>query len=107
MKIERELKPIYDSRLSFYGKAKEDEEEDGEISLFSYGQKVAKITKDNKVLLLVGDLKGEKQVKLWCYSQTSFRHTKEFLRQHCFKADNKNQMLKDYEEINESEDLSN
>lgn len=97
------LDPQYDSRDSFYGKA-EVVEEDGDKVLYSYGTKVAKITKDNKVELLSGSLPETRgyKVMLWCYSPTTLRHVKEFLKQNGFKAESKSQMEKDYLRKNES-----
>jgi hypothetical protein len=69
----RELAVRYDSRKSFYGKAKE-REEDGKIILTSYGTDVAYI-------------KGGKPVVKGMYSQTTARHIREFLKQHGYDAD--------------------
>ena len=78
-----ELFPRYDRRQSFYGKAYELEHKDGTIQLQSYSTIVAYI-KD-----------GVAHVGGW-YSQTTGRHIKEFLKQHGFRADNKDQILRDY-----------
>lgn len=84
MKVtEYELYPRYDSRASFYGKAKEIEYDDGRVELKSYSTIVA-VIKDGKAM-----------VNGW-YSATTGRHIKEFLKQHGFKAENKAQILKVY-----------
>jgi hypothetical protein len=85
------LNPRFDSRQSFYGKARVEEAEDGTLTLISYRTPVAKI-KGGKVELL----------PLWSTSQTTLRHVKEFLKQHGFKAESFAQMSKDYEKKNES-----
>ena len=61
-------------------------EADSEKHLYSYNTEVCYIDAKNKVHLL----------PLWNYSATTLRHTKEFLRQEGFKADNKAQIEKDY-----------
>lgn len=81
-----ELMARYDSRASFHHKAIV-EEENGVKTLYSYETPVAEIDKNNKVKLL----------NAWDYSQTTLRHTKEFLKQNGFEAESKNQMYKDYE----------
>ena len=70
MPIMFDLEARYDSRKSFYGKAKVTEEEDGSLSLYSYNTKVATI-------------KGGKLEKLDYadYSMTTRRHVREFERQ--------------------------
>lgn len=83
---EYELFPRYDSAKSFYGKAHEIWDYDNSIiKLRSYSTIVAEI--DN----------GKATVFGW-YSQTTGRHIKEFLKQHGFVANNKTQILDDYEE---------
>ena len=101
------LEPKHDARKSFYGKA-EVVEEDGDKVLYSYGTKVAKITKDNKVELLSGSLPETRgyKVMLWCYSPTTLRHVKEFLKQNGFKAESKAQMEKDYVRKDESKKIN-
>ena len=64
-----ELRPIYDSRDSFYGKATIIED-GGKKVLQSYWTKVAYISKDKIVVNPNANL-----------SQTTLRHIKEFLRQ--------------------------
>lgn len=72
----------YDSRKSFYGKAKV-EVSDGKQALYSYGTKVAEI--ENGKARVYGT-----------YSPTTLRHIKEFLLQNSFKAENSKQIMKDY-----------
>lgn len=70
-----ELKPQYDGRKSFYGKAVV-EDDGASITLYSYGTPVCTVD-------TVGDL-GEPMFCLhdkWDYSATTLRHVKEFLRQ--------------------------
>lgn len=97
MKRMYDLKPIYDSRKSFYNKAVVTEnstlwgndtllEADSEKHLYSYNTEVCYIDAENKVHLLPS----------WNYSATTLRHIKEFLKQEGFKADSKAQIEKDY-----------
>ncbi len=79
-----ELKPRYDSRKSFYGKAQVIQE-NGILTLQSYNTKVAKIEKG-------------KPVVYGLYSATTTRHIKEFLKQNGFKAETSKQIIKDYGE---------
>jgi len=72
----------YDSKKSFYGKAKI-ENSNGKQSLYSYGTKVAEIEN------------GKPKV-YGTYSNTTLRHIKEFLLQNGFKAENSKQIMKDY-----------
>ena len=83
------LQSQYDSRKSFGGKAQVDVSADGE-TLYSYDTPVAHI-KDGKVTLL----------PKWDLSQTTLRHVKEFLKQHGFKAESRNQMAADYVSVQE------
>lgn len=77
------LAPMYDNAKSFGNKASVSD--DGNI-LYSYNTKVISII-DGKPVLQVGeDL----------LSQTTLRHIKEFLKQKGFKAESKQQILKDY-----------
>jgi hypothetical protein len=82
-----ELKPVYDTRASFYGKAQVRQETD-KLILTSYDTDVAYI-----------DLKKNKAVVNGHYSETTTRHIKEFLKQNNFKADTTAQILKDYKEV--------
>jgi len=77
-----ELSAQYDSRKSFYGKAQVIEE-DGKIWLQSYDTRVACI--ENNEPYINGT-----------YSVTTLRHIKEFLLQHGFKAESKQQIINDY-----------
>jgi len=82
-----ELVPIYDGRKSFYKKAKVIENRHSKF-LKSYNTKVASILySDNDII----------KVEVYgIYSNTTLRHVKEFLKQNGFKAENKNQIKKDY-----------
>lgn len=77
------LEPRYDSRKSFYGKAKTYKTDKG-IELLSYGTKVAEIKNSGEVIIY------------GFYSQTTTRHIKEFLKQEGYFADTKKQIIKDY-----------
>ena len=79
-----ELKPEFDSRKSFYRKAKVIKE-NNKLVLRSYNTRVAEI-----------DLKENKAIIFKISSQTTLRHIKEFLKQNSFKAETKKQILKDY-----------
>ena len=79
-----ELVPSYDSRQSFYNKARVDIKGD-EQTLYSYNTPVAKIV-SGKVELL----------DKWDWSQTTLRHVKEFLKQNGFEATSLSQMRRDY-----------
>lgn len=79
-----DLSPQYDSRKSFYNKARVDDQ--GNVkTLYSYNVPVARIT-DGKVELL----------PKWDWSQTTLRHTKEFLKQNGFEATSISQMRQTY-----------
>ena len=80
-----ELTPKFDSRKSFYGKAKIGFDGDRRL-LLSYGTPVAFIEPDRTPVLLDG----------WDSTQTTLRHAREFLKQNGFKADSKKQMQRDY-----------
>ena len=91
------LKPIHDSKKSFYNKAmvsidtvlfnsNTELKAQDEKHLYSYNTEVCYIDNINNVHLL----------PLWNYSATTLRHVKEFLKQNGFKADNKRQIEKDY-----------
>lgn len=77
-----ELKTMYDSRASFYGKA-HIIVNNGVTTLRSYSTDVAYI-KDGKA-----HVNGT-------HSTTTLRHIKEFLKQHNFKADSGRQIMQDY-----------
>ena len=80
-----ELKPQYDTRKSFYGKARV---ETGKISgrkkLYSYDTLVAEIDDAGNPIVYNTQ------------SPTTVRHVKEFLKQHGYKAESKGQIEKDY-----------
>ena len=80
-----ELTPKFDSRKSFYGKAKISFEGDRRL-LLSYGTPVAFIEPDLPPVMLDG----------WDSTQTTLRHVKEFLKQNGFKAESLEQMRRDY-----------
>ena len=73
-----ELTPIYDTRASFYGKAKVIEYPNGRKVLTSYDTEVAEITAEGKAIV-----HGK-------YSTTTSRHQKEFLKQNGFSVCGKN-----------------
>ena len=70
-----ELKPVYDGRKSFYGKAVV-EDDGASITLYSYKTPVCTVD-------AVGDM-GKPMFRLlekWDCSATTLRHVREFLRQ--------------------------
>lgn len=79
-----ELVPSYDSRQSFYNKARVDIHGD-EQTLYSYNTPVAKIVSGRVELL-----------DKWDCSSTTLRHVKEFLKQNGFEANSLSQMRRDY-----------
>ena len=85
-----DLEPDYDSRKSFYGKARVDVRPDGTQVLWSYNTPVCMI-KDGKATLLKKGYLG------WASSQTTLRHVKEFLKQNGFEAGSINDLRKKYE----------
>jgi len=82
-----ELKPQFDSRKSFYGKARVYRDDKGHLLLMSYSTIVAQITDG----IVTEDGQNHIQVNGW-YSATTARHINEFLRQHGFKAMSKKEM---------------
>ena len=79
-----DLSPQYDSRNSFYGKAKVDTGADNKGNkLYSYNT-------------LVAELKDGKPVVYGTYSATTLRHIKDWLKQNGFKADSAKQIMADY-----------
>lgn len=84
----------YDSRASFYGKARVEVNNTNDvIKLISYNTHVATILVDPQHL--ISD--NGKQARVFgTYSQTTLRHIKEFLKQNGFKADNSKQIMADY-----------
>lgn len=87
MKFLYELEPQFDTRKSFYHKAKVYNDDIGNLILTSYDVIVAKIT--DGIVTESGE--PEVVVNGW-YSQTTARHINEFLRQHGFKAMTKKEM---------------
>ena len=80
-----ELTPKFDSRKSFYGKAKIRFDGDRRL-LLSYGTPVAFIEPDRLPVMLIG----------WDSTQTTLRHVKEFLKQNDYTAETLEQMRRDY-----------
>lgn len=80
-----ELTPKFDSRKSFYGKAKISFEGDRRL-LLSYDTPVAFIEPDRLPVMLDG----------WDSTQTTLRHVKEFLKQNDCTAETLEQMRRDY-----------
>lgn len=95
--MKTELRVVYDSRASFYGKANV-RYEGNKIILTSYSTDVAYIEDGNAIV------NGT-------YSHTTLRHIKEFLKQNGFKADTSKQILEDYspttEQIKKEEEEQN
>lgn len=84
-----ELTPRYDSRASFYGKARV-EADYPVVRLISYTTHVASIRYNGEP-----DDKGTLEV-YGTYSYTTLRHIKEFAKQYNFKADTSKQIMADY-----------
>lgn len=83
-----ELTPEFDSRKSFYGKAKTRHPLHTTITeLISYDTHVATIDTASRTVTLL---------PLWDSSATTLRHVKEFLKQHGFTAETKTQITRDY-----------
>lgn len=80
--MKTELKPVLDSRKSFYKKANVITENDT-ITLISYSTKVAEI-KDGKAKIF------------GTYSRTTVRHINDFLYQNGFKVGNKKELMEMY-----------
>lgn len=81
------LTPQYDSRKSFYGKAKVYRDDKGHILLMSYSTIVAEITD----AIASEDGKPHVKVNGW-YSSTTARHINDFLYQYGFKTMSKKEM---------------
>ena len=78
------LTPQFDTRRSFYNKARIDTGSDNsENKLYSYNT-------------LVAEMIGGKPVVYNVQSGTTLRHVKEWLRQNGFKAETKSQIIRDY-----------
>lgn len=84
-----ELAPQYDTRASFYGKARV-EADYPVVRLISYATHVASIKYNG-----MPDYRGELEV-YGTYSATTLRHIKEFAKQYGFKAINSKQIMEDY-----------
>lgn len=83
-----QLEPHYDSRASFYGKARVIDN-DGDLELISYTTRVAIIYKERTP--------GLQHARVFnTYSATTLRHIKEFLKQNGFVADTAKQIMADY-----------
>lgn len=79
-----DLTPQFDTRRSFYNKARIDTGSDNsENKLYSYNT-------------LVAEMIGGKPVVYNVQSGTTLRHVKEWLRQNGFKAETKSQIIRDY-----------
>ena len=85
-----ELSPKYDSRQSFYGKARV-ESDDMKATLYSYETKVAEIRKVSEDDVQVVLFNAPK-----LFSKTTTRHIKEFLKQNGLEADSVAQIKRDY-----------
>lgn len=85
----KDLSPQYDSRKSFYGKARVRTLDDGTEILYSYNTPVVRV-KDGQVTLLSRGYLG------WASSQTTLRHVKEFLQQRGFKTGSVHDIAKLY-----------
>lgn len=85
----KELSPQYDSRKSFYGKARVRTLDDGTEILYSYNTPVVRV-KDGQVTLLSRGYLG------WASSPTTLRHVKEFLQQRGFKTGSVHDIAKLY-----------
>ena len=85
-----ELKTTFDSRQSFYGKARVETSGgwDQNLNLYSYNTLVARIGYDESSELVAQVYNLQ--------SPTTLRHVKEFLKQQGFRADNKKQIESDY-----------
>jgi len=81
-----DLTPEFDSRKSFYGKAKV-QATDGIVKLYSYDMHVATVDPATYTVTLL---------PRWNESATTLRHVKEFLKQHGLTAESKKQTTEDY-----------
>ena len=84
---ESKLSCVYDKRNSFYGKAKVLIDDEGNKYLKSYNSIIAEIHKDK--------VKINSNIPN-CFSQTSLRHIKEFLKQNGFKVGTKKELINMY-----------
>lgn len=85
-----DLEPKYDSRKSFYGKARVDARPDGSQILWSYFTPVCYIGKDGEVKLLTKGYYG------WGSSPTTLRHVKDFLQQNGKQSGSSKELAKLY-----------
>jgi hypothetical protein len=81
-----DLSTNYDSRASFYGKARV-------VHFVANGKDIKELTSYTTHVASIVDGKPE---VYGTYSQTTLRHIKEFLKQNGFKADNSKQIMADY-----------
>lgn len=79
------LEPRFDSRKSFYGKAKVVVEDNGRKILYSYNTPVVKF-----------NVEGVALGKYATCSATTLRHVREFLRQEGYPVYSKSEMRKHY-----------
>ena len=79
-----ELKPVYDTAKSFYGKARVLDIAGGS-NLYSYDVKVVSILDKPRITCRLDQL-----------TKTTLRHIKDFLKQNGYEAETKAQILKDY-----------
>lgn len=89
-----DLKPEFDSRKSFYGKASVDAGDNGVMTLWSYNTPVCRIETDkdgNKTATLL-----RRGYLGWSSSATTLRHVKEFLKQNGFETGSKSELEKMY-----------
>ena len=87
-----DLDTQFDSRKSFYNKAKVDVKRDGTQVLYSYNTPVCRISADDHRVTLFPK---------WNKSPTTLRHIKEFLKQNGLIADSKHQIANDYDFSND------
>ena len=87
-----DLKPQFDSRQSFYGKAKVDTGDTNDKNrLYSYDTLVAEIVDGKPVIHTDNEF-----VVNGRYSPTTMRHIRDWLKQNGFKADTAKQIMADY-----------
>lgn len=97
MSTEYKLEAKYDSRNSFYGKAKVVEEYNSK-SLISYKSCICQIQErsDEVKVVKIYNVRDHYGNSL-TFSSTSLRHLKEFLKQEGFKAESRAQIEADYD----------
>lgn len=84
-----ELRPIYDSRKSFYGKAQIEIKKE-KLELYSYSTLVAEIKRDDNKCKVFLDSNGS------LYSPTTLRHIKDFLYQNGVMFGTKSDIISRY-----------